>query len=53
VRCLGPGGSDRLPVTEGLATSLLGLPFHSRLTGRDVATIVNALAAAIGTARTR
>jgi dTDP-4-amino-4,6-dideoxygalactose transaminase len=52
VRCLGPDGSNRLPVTEGLATSLLGLPFHSRLSAGDVATVVEALATAIGTAGT-
>lgn len=48
-----PGGSDRLPVTEGLATTLLGLPFHSRLSAGDVATVVDALATFIGTAGTR
>ncbi|UCG97416.1 MAG: DegT/DnrJ/EryC1/StrS family aminotransferase [Burkholderiales bacterium] len=48
VRCLGPAGSERLPVTEQLATSLLGLPFHSRLGSEDVATVVAALATAIG-----
>lgn len=46
LRCLGPDGSDRLPVTETLSSTLLGLPFHSRLTGEDVATVVEALAAA-------
>jgi len=44
LRCIGPAGSTRLPVTEQLATSLLGLPFHSRLTSGDVATVVDALA---------
>jgi len=44
LRCLGPQGSDRLPVTEQLATSLLGLPLHSRLTSDDVSTVVDALA---------
>jgi dTDP-4-amino-4,6-dideoxygalactose transaminase len=44
LRCVGPVGSDRLPVTEQLASSLLGLPFHSRLTGEDVSTVVDALA---------
>jgi dTDP-4-amino-4,6-dideoxygalactose transaminase len=53
LRCLGPDGSNRLPVTEGLATSLLGLPFHSRLSAGDVATVVDALATAIGTAGTQ
>jgi dTDP-4-amino-4,6-dideoxygalactose transaminase len=48
VRCVGPGGSERLPVTEDLATSLLGLPFHSRLSDDDVATVVDALATAVG-----
>jgi dTDP-4-amino-4,6-dideoxygalactose transaminase len=47
VHCLGPGGSERLPVTEQLAISLLGLPFHSRLTGEDVATVVDALTASL------
>jgi dTDP-4-amino-4,6-dideoxygalactose transaminase len=43
--CLGPDGGACLPVTEGLATSLLGLPFHSRLTSDDVSAVVQALAA--------
>jgi dTDP-4-amino-4,6-dideoxygalactose transaminase len=47
VHCLGPGGGERLPVTEQLATSLLGLPFHSRLTGEDVSTVVDALTATL------
>jgi dTDP-4-amino-4,6-dideoxygalactose transaminase len=46
-RCLGPGGSDRLPVTEDLASSLIGLPFHSRLSAEDVVTVVDALVAAL------
>jgi len=51
-RRVGPAGSARLPVTETLATSLLGLPFHSRLTGDDVAAVVSALAALLPAART-
>ena len=47
LRCIGPAGASHLPVTEALATSLLGLPFHSRLTGEDVATVVGTLAAAL------
>ena len=47
LRCLGPQGSDRLPVTEALETSLLGLPFHTRLKSEDVATVVDALATAL------
>lgn len=43
-RRIGPAGGERLPVTEQLATSLLGLPFHSRLTSEDVATVVEAVA---------
>jgi dTDP-4-amino-4,6-dideoxygalactose transaminase len=45
LRCIGPAGPTPLPVTEQLATSLLGLPFHSRLTSDDVAAVVEALAA--------
>ena len=45
LRCLGPDGGACLPVTERLATSLLGLPFHSRLASDDVTTVVRALAA--------
>ena len=41
-RC-GPDG--RLPVTESLATTLLGLPFHTRLAEDDVARVGVALAA--------
>lgn len=48
VKRIGPGGTSRLPVTERLASTLLGLPFHSRLTGEDVATVVDALAASLG-----
>ena len=48
VRCIGPGGSERLPVTEDLATALPGLPFHSRLGEQDVASMVSAMANAIG-----
>ncbi len=47
LRCIGPAGGDRLPVTEALATTLLGLPFHSRLTAEDIARVVDALAAAL------
>jgi dTDP-4-amino-4,6-dideoxygalactose transaminase len=43
-RRIGPAGGGRLPVTEQLATSLLGLPFHSRLTRDDVRTVVEAVA---------
>ena len=46
-RCIGPGGATQLPVTEQLATSLLGLPFHSRLTDEDVNTVVDAVAATL------
>jgi len=46
-RCIGPGGSTQLPLTEQLATSLLGLPFHSRLTDEDVNTVVDAVAATL------
>jgi len=46
-RCIGPGGSTQLPVTEKLATSLPGLPFHSRLTDEDVNTVVDAVAATL------
>jgi dTDP-4-amino-4,6-dideoxygalactose transaminase len=49
LRCVGPAGSERLPVTEQLATSLLGLPFHSRLTAGEVSTVVDALASALRT----
>jgi dTDP-4-amino-4,6-dideoxygalactose transaminase len=42
---IGPGGASRLPVTERLASTLLGLPFHSRLTGEEVATVIDAMAA--------
>lgn len=41
---IGPDGAQRLPVTESLATSLLGLPFHTRLSTQDVAQVVSALA---------
>ncbi len=51
VKRIGPGGTSRLPVTERLATTLLGLPFHSRLTGEEVATVVDALAALLKAAR--
>lgn len=47
LRCIGPDGGERLPVTEALGTSLLGLPFHSRLTGEDVATVSGALGATL------
>ena len=52
LRCLGPAGSNRLPVTEELATSLLGLPFHSRLASEDVEAVVAALAGALQHTRT-
>jgi dTDP-4-amino-4,6-dideoxygalactose transaminase len=51
VRRVGPSGGARLPVTEQLATSLLGLPFHSRLTRDDVATVVEALATQLPASR--
>jgi dTDP-4-amino-4,6-dideoxygalactose transaminase len=40
---LGPGGDTRLPVTEVLAESILGLPFHSFLSEDDVVHVCRAL----------
>lgn len=42
--CAGPGGSGELPVTDALADTLLGLPFHTRLDEADVRQVVAALA---------
>lgn len=44
---IGPDGSAELPATEALAGTLLGLPFHTRLTDEDVAAVVRALAAQV------
>jgi len=49
-RC-GPDG--RLPITESLATTLLGLPFHTRLADDDVSRVVAALAAQLSRADRR
>jgi dTDP-4-amino-4,6-dideoxygalactose transaminase len=46
-RLLGPAGSTRLPVTERLAASLLGLPFHTHLAGAEVEAVVTALTAVL------
>ena len=40
---IGPNGGSTLPVTESLATLLLGLPFHTRLSAQDVARVVESL----------
>jgi dTDP-4-amino-4,6-dideoxygalactose transaminase len=42
---IGRDGSARLPATEHLASTLIGLPFHTRLTSDDVACVVTALGA--------
>jgi dTDP-4-amino-4,6-dideoxygalactose transaminase len=44
VQAHGFGGGDALPVTARLAGSLLGLPFHTRLSAEDTATVVRSLA---------
>jgi len=50
VRRIGPDGSEHLPVTDDLANTLLGLPFHTRLSTEDVGQIVDALAGLLGSA---
>jgi dTDP-4-amino-4,6-dideoxygalactose transaminase len=45
LRRIGPAGGERLPVTESLDETLLGLPFHTRLSSDDVAAVVRVLAA--------
>jgi dTDP-4-amino-4,6-dideoxygalactose transaminase len=42
-RRIGPAGSSELPVTARLASSLLGLPFHTLLVEQDAARVVAAL----------
>jgi len=42
----------RLPVTEHLAQTLIGLPFHTRLAAADVARVVGELSSAIERLRT-
>lgn len=44
VRRLGPNGAAELPVTDRLDETLLGLPFHTRLSTDDVAAVVRSLA---------
>lgn len=44
---IGPGGSSALPVTEALAETLLGLPFHTRLATEEVRAVADRLAAAL------
>lgn len=46
LRTVGPEGAG-LPVTQSLAESLLGVPFHTRLSSDDVTQVVYALAAQI------
>ena len=46
-RCIGPDGSEHLPVTDDLANTLLGLPFHTRLPTDDVRQVTDALAAVL------
>jgi len=47
-RRIGPAGSSELPVTARLASSLLGLPFHTLLSEQDAARVVAALRHALG-----
>ena len=42
-RRIGPAGNSELPVTARLASSLLGLPFHTLLGEQDAARVVAAL----------
>lgn len=44
-RRLGPNGAEELPVTDRLNETLLGLPFHTRLSADDIAAVVRSLAA--------
>ncbi|NWG73395.1 MAG: DegT/DnrJ/EryC1/StrS family aminotransferase [Rubrivivax sp.] len=44
---IGPAGRSELPVTRDLASSLLGLPFHTLLSTDDVARVVTALRCAL------
>jgi len=46
-RRIGPNGSEHLPVTDDLANTLLGLPFHTRLSNDDVRQVTDALAAVL------
>lgn len=50
LRRVGLGGDSELPTTKRLAATLLGLPFHTRLSSSDIARIVSELAAGIAAA---
>ena len=43
-RRVGPDGGIRLTVTEALAGTLIGLPFHTRLAGSEAQRVVDSLA---------